>query len=77
MPYKPDYYSLISKWKNKPVRVDHSGWLKYLGMAEAEAGNKEGAAAYWNKLLTFLDPATQAHAEVKARLETLNGPGRP
>ena len=51
--------------------------MYFLGMAEAEAGNKQGAAAYWNKLLTFLDPATQAHAEVKARLETLNGPGRP
>ena len=51
--------------------------MYFLGMAEAEAGNKDGAAAYWNKLLTFLDPNTQAHAEVKARIESLSGPGRP
>lgn len=35
-PYKPDYYSLISKWKNKPIRVGHAGWLKYLGVTEEE-----------------------------------------
>ena len=34
-PFKPDYYSLINQWKNKPIRHIHPGWLKYLGMEEA------------------------------------------
>ena len=34
-PFKPDYYSLINQWKNKPIRHIHPAWLKYLGMEEA------------------------------------------
>lgn len=34
-PFKPDYYSLINQWKNKPIRHIHPSWLKYLGMEEA------------------------------------------
>ena len=37
-PFKPDYYSLIAQWKNRPVHVGHQGWYKYLGL-EAEAVN--------------------------------------
>jgi 5-methylcytosine-specific restriction endonuclease McrA len=33
-PFKPDYYSLISQWKNTPVRIHHEGWYKYLGLTE-------------------------------------------
>jgi 5-methylcytosine-specific restriction endonuclease McrA len=34
-PFKPDYYSLISQWKNRHVHVGHESWLKYLGVKEA------------------------------------------
>jgi 5-methylcytosine-specific restriction endonuclease McrA len=33
-PFKPDYYGLISQWKNTPVRIHHEGWYKYLGLTE-------------------------------------------
>jgi cytochrome c-type biogenesis protein CcmH/NrfG len=45
--------------------------MYFLGMAAAEAGETDAAAAHWGKLLTRLDPGTQAHAEVKARLDGL------
>lgn len=32
MPYKPDYYSLVNKWKNRPFTVRHPSWYKYLGV---------------------------------------------
>lgn len=32
MPYKPDYYSLIGQWKNRPFHVQHESWYKYLGI---------------------------------------------
>lgn len=32
MPYKPDYYSLVGKWKNMPVHIKHPSWEKYLGL---------------------------------------------
>ena len=31
-PYKPEYYSLVNKWKNRPIRVPNSSWYKYLGL---------------------------------------------
>jgi 5-methylcytosine-specific restriction endonuclease McrA len=31
-PYKPDYYHLMGKWKNRPIHVPHVGWYKYLGL---------------------------------------------
>jgi 5-methylcytosine-specific restriction endonuclease McrA len=34
VPFKPDYYSLLSQWKNRPVRVSNPGWNKYLGLEE-------------------------------------------
>jgi 5-methylcytosine-specific restriction endonuclease McrA len=32
MPYKPDYYQLVNKWKNRPIRVEHNSWYQYLGI---------------------------------------------
>jgi 5-methylcytosine-specific restriction endonuclease McrA len=37
MPYKPEYYSLVSKWKNMPFHVKHSSWEKYLGLDQIVA----------------------------------------
>jgi 5-methylcytosine-specific restriction endonuclease McrA len=31
-PYKPDYYSLVNKWKNRNVHVPQESWYKYLGL---------------------------------------------
>ena len=45
--------------------------MYFLGMAAAEAGETQVAADHWSKLLTRLDPGTQAHSEVKARLDGL------
>lgn len=36
-PYKPDYFGLLSQWKNKPVHVGHEGWYKYLGIESKTA----------------------------------------
>jgi 5-methylcytosine-specific restriction endonuclease McrA len=37
MPYKPDYYQLVNRWKNRHVRVEHPSWNQYLGIAQAAA----------------------------------------
>lgn len=34
-PFKPDYYSLIAQWKNKPVHRLYPAWYKYIGLDEA------------------------------------------
>lgn len=39
-PYKPEYYNLVGKWKNRPVHVAHVGWYKYLGLTPP--GTAEG-----------------------------------
>lgn len=31
MPYKPDYYSLVNKWKDRDFNVQNESWYKYLG----------------------------------------------
>jgi len=36
-PFKPDYYGLINQWKNRPFRVGHPSWYKYLGIEEVAA----------------------------------------
>jgi len=32
MPYKPDYYSLVKKWKDMPFTVKQESWNQYLGV---------------------------------------------
>ena len=32
MPYKPDYYNLVAKWKNRPIHIEHPSWNQYLGI---------------------------------------------
>jgi 5-methylcytosine-specific restriction endonuclease McrA len=34
-PFKPDYYSLITHWRNKPVHHIHPSWHKYIGLEES------------------------------------------
>jgi len=37
MPYKPDYYQLVNKWKGRPVHIQHSSWYQYLGIEDQRA----------------------------------------
>lgn len=37
MPYKPDYYSLVGKWKQMPFSVKQDSWYQYLGRPKLEA----------------------------------------
>jgi 5-methylcytosine-specific restriction endonuclease McrA len=32
MPYKPDYYNLVNRWKDLPFTVKQASWNKYLGV---------------------------------------------
>lgn len=32
MPYKPDYYNLVNRWKDLPFTVKQESWNKYLGV---------------------------------------------
>jgi 5-methylcytosine-specific restriction endonuclease McrA len=34
MPFKPDYYGLVNKWKTRPVTIKHESWHQYLGVAD-------------------------------------------
>lgn len=36
-PYKPDYYSLVNKWKSMPFTVKQASWNQYLGLDKAVA----------------------------------------
>ena len=45
--------------------------LYFVGVAAAEAGEKEIAAENWVRLLNKFEPGTQAHTEVRARLDGL------
>lgn len=36
MPYKPDYYQLVSKWRNRPVSIQHPSWMQYLGIEDQQ-----------------------------------------
>jgi 5-methylcytosine-specific restriction endonuclease McrA len=36
MPYKPDYYQLVNKWKGRPVHIQHSSWYQYLGIEDKQ-----------------------------------------
>lgn len=37
MPYKPDYYQLVNKWRSRPVHIEHPSWYQYLGLEEQRA----------------------------------------
>jgi 5-methylcytosine-specific restriction endonuclease McrA len=34
MPYKPDYYNLVAKWRNRPITIEHTSWYEYLGIEQ-------------------------------------------
>lgn len=46
LPYKPDYYHLVNKWKSTRVRVRHPAWLKYLNLKEGENVSVDPFANY-------------------------------
>ena len=35
-PYQPDYWRLVTKWRNRPVRINDPRWKKYLGVKEGK-----------------------------------------
>ena len=37
MPYKPDYYQLVNKWRGRPVHIQHDSWYQYLGIDDQRA----------------------------------------
>lgn len=37
MPYKPDYFSLVNKWKQQPFKVKNPVWYQYLGVDQLQA----------------------------------------
>lgn len=36
-PYRPDYYSLVANWRNRPIHIEHPSWYQYLGLEEQRA----------------------------------------
>jgi 5-methylcytosine-specific restriction endonuclease McrA len=36
-PYKPDYYQLVTKWRNMPFTVKQESWNQYLGVMKLVA----------------------------------------
>lgn len=38
MPYKPDYYQLVNKWKSRSITIEHPSWYEYLGMERDSVG---------------------------------------
>jgi 5-methylcytosine-specific restriction endonuclease McrA len=46
MPYKPDYYSLVSKWKNRKIHVPHKSWYKYLGITPPDLASDDTEGSY-------------------------------
>ena len=45
--------------------------LYYLGLADAEAGRRDEAAAIWRRLLARLEPGSEAYQTVEASLNAL------
>lgn len=54
------------------IDPEHGDALWFVGLAEAEAGQRDAAAALWQRLLDRLPPDSREHAEVKDRLDRLN-----
>ena len=46
-PYKPDYYSLVAKWKDRKITVPQKSWYQYLGIKNppqaSDADDTQGA----------------------------------
>ena len=40
MPYKPDYYALVKKWKDMPFTVKQESWNQYLGTDKRVVGHR-------------------------------------
>jgi 5-methylcytosine-specific restriction endonuclease McrA len=39
MPYKPDYYSLVNKWKDRDIHVKCDSWYQYLGLEKPKSSS--------------------------------------
>ncbi len=53
------------------IDPNHGDALWFTGLADAQAGRKDAAAAAWEKLLARLPADSREHAEVKQRLDEL------
>ena len=51
--------------------AENPGALYYLGLADAEAGRRDEAAATWRRLLAGLEPGTEAYETVETSLDAL------
>ena len=51
--------------------AENPGALYYLGLADAEAGRRDEAAATWRRLLARLEPGTEAYQTVETSLNAL------
>lgn len=40
-PYKPEYYSLVNKWKTMDITVKRDSWYQYLGITRPEEVSSE------------------------------------
>ena len=38
LPFKPNYYQLVNRWKSRPVYIEHESWIPYLGLQEQGNG---------------------------------------
>lgn len=49
-PFKPDYYSLVNQWKNRPVQVPDRSWYQYLGITAPAEGEVDIQGVSLNNL---------------------------
>jgi len=67
--FPPEFIEAVKKIE--AVDPNDSNALWYLGMAAQQAGDKQGALAYWNKLLSLLKPDSVPYAKLKSQIDAL------
>ena len=65
-PHLVDVYRRIVKLDGQNPEA-----LYFAGLGEAQAGNTEIAVGHWERLLSMLDPGSEAHGVIKDRLDDL------
>jgi len=67
--FSPEFIEAIKKIEALDPNDSNALW--YLGMAAQQTGDKQGALAYWNKLLALLKPDTIPYAKLKTQIDAL------